>query len=342
MTQEICILRLSSLGDVTHVLPVVRSLQRAWPAVRITWIIGRTESQLLGDVSGVEFLPFDKRGGWEAVRSLRRALAGRRFDVLLHMQRSVRANLLSTLVRADRRIGFDRLRSAELHGLFINEHIAYRERQHVLDLLGSFIEPLGLVPGEPCWQIPVPEEAAEFAQAQLPTGLPVLIINPCSSQPLRNWHAAGYAAVADHAASLHGYRIVLCGGRSAAERRMGDAIRASMHEPALDLIGRDTFKRFLAMLQRAAIVLTPDSGPMHMANAMGTRVLGLHAATPAWGSGPYSDRRFCVDRYEEAALRFTGRPAAQQRWGARLHFPGVMDLIPVAAVIEAFDRSVER
>ena len=168
----------------------------------------------------------------------------------------------------------------------------------------------------------------------------MLLISACSSKPVRNWNAGGYAAVANHAMQQHGWRVVLCGGRTDAERQMGDAINAALQQPALDLIGKDTFKRFLALLQRADLVLTPDSGPMHMANAMGAKVLGLHAATPAWTSGPYSDRRFCVDRYEEAALRFKGKPAAQLPWGTRIHAPGVMDLITAADAIEAFERCV--
>jgi len=340
MTQSICILRLSSLGDVVNVVPMLRDLQQQLPGAHITWIIGKTEQRLLGDIEGVEFVGFDKRGGWAAVRELRRQLGGRQFDALLIMQRSLRANLLSTFIKARRRIGYDFTRSAELHSAFINERIAHREQQHVLDLLGSFIEPLGLTPGVPRWDIPVPAEAREFAEQQLPDGAPVLLISACSSKPVRNWNAVGYAAVANHAMQQHGWRVVLCGGRTDAERQMGDAINAALQQPVLDLIGKDTFKRFLGLLQRADLVLTPDSGPLHMANAMGAKVLGLHAATPVWTSGPYSDRRFCVDRYEEAALRFKGKPAAQLPWGTRIHAPGVMDLIAAADAIEAFERFV--
>ena len=337
MTQSICILRLSALGDVVNVVPMLRDLQQQRPQARLTWIIGATERRLVGDIEGVEFITFDKRGGWAAVQAVRRELAGRRFDALLIMQRSLRANLLSTFIRARRRIGYDSTRSAELHSLFINQRIAHRPQQHILDLLGSFIEPLGLTPGPPRWDIPVPDEAREFALQQLPDGPPVLLISPCSSVAARTWSAAGYAALANHAMQVHGWRVLLCGGRSEAERRMGDAIQALLVRPAQDLIGKDTFKRFLALLQRTTLVVSPDSGPLHMANAMGVPVLGLHAATPAWGSGPYSDRRWCVDRYDEAALRFKGKPADQLPWGTRIHEPGVMDLITPEAVIAAFE-----
>jgi heptosyltransferase I len=335
--RSICILRLSALGDATHVVPLVRRLRRAWPQTKITWIIGRPEHRLVGAIEGVEFIVYDKRGGMAALRALRSALAGRRFDVLLLAQLALRANVLSLLVRAERRIGFDRRRSRELHGLFVRERIRFRERQHLLAAIASFVEPLGLGVEEPRWDFPIPSEARAFAARTLPDGDPVLIVSPCSSHPLRNWNPAGYAAVAEHAARRHGFRVVLCGGRSAAERAMGDAILAATRAPVLDLIGKDTFPRLFALMERAAVVLTPDSGPMHFANAVGAKVIGLHAATRAWRSGPYSDQRFCVDRYDEAARKFKGRPAEALPWAMHIEYPGVMDLIRTPDVIDAFE-----
>src|ERR671913_274269 len=76
--------------------------------------------------------------------------------------------------------------------------------------------------------------------------------------------------------------------------------------------------RLPALLERADLVLTPDSGPMHIANAMGTKVLGLHAASNPKRSGPYSDLRYCVDRYADAARRYLGEPASELKWGAKI------------------------
>ncbi|MFM1884885.1 MAG: hypothetical protein RL026_42 [Pseudomonadota bacterium] len=336
--ESVCLLRLSALGDVVNTVPLLRTLQTALPQARITWIIGRAEHKLLGDIEGVEFIVFDKKAGRAAVRELEQALDGRRFDALLVLQRSLRANLLSLRIRARLRVGYDWQRSAELHSLFVNRRIAFRPRQHSLDLMHSFAEPLGITPGPVRWDIPVPQEDRDWAAAQWPEGQPVMLLSPCSSQVARNWHARGYAALAEHAARQHGCRIVLCGGRSTLERQMADAIIAAMQAPVLDLVGKDTFKRFLGLLQRATVVVTPDSGPMHMARAMGAPVIGLHAATPAWGSGPWGDTRWCVDRYEDAALKYAGKPADTLKWGRRLQFPGVMDLVTVDDAIAAFER----
>ena len=333
--RSICLLRLSALGDATHVVPLLRTLRRAWPEVPITWIIGKAEAKLLEGLDGIEFVTFDKGAGLAGIADLRRKLAGRRFEVLLQMQLALRANLLSGLVRADRRIGYDRARSKEGHSLFINERIPSGGK-HVLDVFGKFCEPLGLSQDRVEWNLPVPGEAREWAAEQLPEGPPTLLVSPCSSHVLRNWRPERIAAVADHAAA-RGWRVLLCGGRSALERQVGDTILQAMRFPAQDLIGKDTFKRFLALLERATLVLSPDSGPAHMANAMGTKVLGLFACTDAERSGPYSDRRWTVNRYEQAALQFLDRPATTLRWGKRVEFPDTMDLISVEDVVERFN-----
>ena len=336
--RSICLLRLSALGDVTHVVPLVRTLQRAWPEVSLAWVIGTGEHRLLEGLPGVEFLVYDKRSGLRGMRELRRQLHGRRFDALLQMQVAARANLLSGFIPARRRIGYDRSRSKDLHGLFVNERIADRPGIHVLDAIGSFCEPLGLRQTTVNWDLPVPGAAREWARAQWPDdGVPTLLVSPCSSHVLRNWRPERYAAVADHASS-RGWRIVLCGGRSDLERNMADAILAALRAPALDLVGKDTLKQLPALLERADLVMTPDSGPTHIANAMGTKVLGLHAASNPQRSGPYSDLRYCVDRYDDAARRYLGKPAAELKWGTKIERDGVMDLVSVGDGIAAFER----
>ena len=333
---SICLLRTSAIGDVTHVVPLVHTLRRAWPQARLTWIVGKLERRLVGDLPGVEFVTFDKGAGWAGMRAVREALKDHRFDALLQMQVAMRSNLLSLGIKANRRIGYDKARSKDLHGLVINERIPARTGEHVLDAIGSFCEPLGLKQTDVRWDIPIPDEARVWAAEQLPPGGPVLLVSPTSSHALRNWRPERYAAVMDHAAQ-RGWRVMLIGGPSPLERRMADAVLAACRLQPVDLTGKDTLKRLLAMLSRASLLLTPDSGPMHMANAVGCKVLGLHAASNPDRSGPYSDRRWCVNKYDEASQRYLGKPASQIPWGSKIEKPGVMDLIGVDDVIERFE-----
>ena len=336
--QSLCLLRLSALGDVTHVVPLVRTLQRHWPQARLHWVIDKGGFKLLEGLEGVTFHTYDKKTGLAGMRALRAELPAEGFDALLQMQVALRANLLSAFIRARRRIGYDRRRSKDLHGLVINERIPDRPGIHVLDAIGSFCEPLGLKQTGVTWDLPVPAAAHVWARAQWPTdAMRTLVISPCSSHERRNWYADRYAAVAAHAAA-QGWRIVLCGGRSDLERRTADAIIGAMRAPALDLVGKDTLKQLPALLARADLVMTPDSGPMHIANAMGTAVLGLHAASNPLRSGPYSSVRYCVDRYDDAARRYRGKPASELKWGAKIEHDGVMALITVDDAIAAFER----
>ena len=335
---SICLLRTSAIGDVTHVVPLIRTLQQVWPQTSLTWIVGKLERKLVGDLPDVEFVTFDKSAGWAGMREVHKALRGQRFDALLQMQVAMRSNLLSLGIKAKQRIGYDTARSKDLHGLVIDRRIPARSGEHVLDALGSFIEPLGLKQTQVRWDIPVPDEAHAWAAEALPGDTPTLLVSPTSSHALRNWRPERYAAAMDHAAS-RGWRVVLIGGPSPGERAMADAVLAACQRAPLDLTGKDTLKRLMALLTRAELVLTPDSGPMHMANAVGTKVLGLHAASNPDRSGPYSDRRWCVNRYDDAAQKYFGKPASALAWGTKIERPGVMDLITVDDVIDRFDAA---
>ncbi len=335
---SICLLRTSAIGDITHVVPLLHTLQHAWPQTSLTWIIGKLERKLVGDLPGVEFVTFDKAAGWSGMRSVHAALRGRRFGALLQMQVAMRSNILSMGLKADRRIGYDKARARDLHGLVINERIPARMGEHVLDAIGSFCEPLGLKQTRVRWDIPIPDEANTWAAEQLSGDRPILLVSPSSSHALRNWQPERYAAVIDHAAS-RGWSAALIGGPSALEREMADTVLAASTSNPLDLTGKDTLKKLIAMLGRAQLVLTPDSGPMHMANAVGARVLGLHAASNPDRSGPYSDRRWCVNKYDEAARKYLGKPASEIPWGSKIEKPGVMDLIGVDDVIERFEAA---
>ena len=322
-------------------VPVARTIQKHWPATELSWIIGRGEARLVDGIPGIEFIEFDKAGGWSSYRSLARRLRHRRFDVLLCPQVSFRANMVSALVRADLKVGYDRTRAKDLHSLFLRQRVAPAPRQHVLDGFFSFIEHLGLHERDLRWDYHIPDEAREFARRHLPEGRLNVLISPCSSHPLRNWSALNYAAFADHAVRVLEARVILCGGPSALERQMGEEIEKHMQTEALNLIGQDTLKQFLALLEGADVLVSPDSGPAHMAAGVGTPVIGLYAASNPHRSGPYLSREWCVDKYAEAARTFRNTSENELKWGTKLEYEGVMDLISVDEVTAKLKALVE-
>jgi heptosyltransferase I len=336
--RSVCLLRLSAIGDTCHAVPLLRVLQRAWPQTRFTWIIGSNEAKLLRLLHEVEFITVDKRAGLAELPRLRTLLAGRRFDVLLHLQLALRASLIAACVRADIKLGFDRARARELQWLFTNARVAARSRQHVLDSFLGFAAALGVADCTPRWEVPLPEEALQYAQRLIPPATPTLVLSPCSSHPLRNWLAQRYAQVADYAAQRHGLRVILCGGPSALEREVGAAIEATARTPLINQIGRDTLPQLLALLARATALVSPDSGPAHMATLVGTPVIGVYAATNPARSGPYRSSAWCVDGYQRAAQRFLGKPAQELAWGTKIERPDVMQLIEVPEVTGKLDQ----
>jgi len=338
--KSICILRLSAIGDVTHVIPVVLSLQEQIPGVKITWVIGKIEAKLIGDLPGVEFIIFDKKAGRAGYADLRRQMKARWFDALLHMQVAFRANLASACIPAKIRVGYDKARSKDLHSLFINRRIAPAAQQHVRDCLASFLEPLGLKAAPPRWTIPLSDSDHEFARQHLASGRTNLVISPCASHKLRNWPAERYAQIADYAIRQHGMNVLLVGSPAPFELEYCEAIESAMEEKVQNICGKDTLKQLTALMTHADLVVAPDTGPAHIASAVGTDVLGLFAASNPNRSGPYNSIQWCVNRYPEALQKFTGKTVDEARWGAKAEFEGAMELITVQDVTEMLDQWV--
>src|SRR5579864_6651042 len=243
--RSLCILRLSAIGDTCHLVPIVRTLQQAWPATQLTWIVGRTEARLMKLIEGVEFITVAKGAGLAVRRALRARLGGRRFEVLLHMQLALRASLLAQAVPADLKVGFDRARARELQWLFTNARIAPNTREHVLDSFFGFLTALGIRERLLRWDLPLPETARAYAGRLIPDAQPTLIISPCSRHTRRNWPLERYAALAAHGASRHRMRVILAGGPSEAERRMGAAIAEATGTALINQIGQDTLPELL-------------------------------------------------------------------------------------------------
>lgn len=340
---RLCLIRLSAIGDVTHMIPIIHTLQHYWPNTALTWVLGKLEAELVGDLPGVEVVTFEKVGGLAALRGLRRRLAERRFDVVLQMQTALRANVAGLAVRADRRLGYDQNRSRNGHGLFINRRIDANPRQHVLDGFFDFLRALGLEKRDLRWTLPVPQEARAFAAEHLAADRPVLAINPCSSvrpRNWRNWQPERYAAVADYAADVYGMQVVLTGGPSPAERAFGEAVAQAMRHAPMNLVGATSLKELLAVLKRATALVAPDTGPAHMGTVAGIPVIGLFGTSNPLRTGPYLSQEWAVNRYPENLMRFAGTTLARASWGQRVRHPEAMAAIEVGDVTAKLDAVI--
>ncbi|MCX7553529.1 glycosyltransferase family 9 protein [Marinicella sp. S1101] len=336
--KSICIFRLSAIGDVTHMIPVVKTLQHEFPKLSITWVIGKVEHKLLRGLPGVKFIVFDKNSGYTGLMQLRRSFAGQRFDALLQMQLSLRANIISRFIPAKRRIGFDKKRSKELHGMFINERIPYLRDCHVLDGFMQFADYLGCQQRIMDWQLPLNEGDKQFANTCIQKNQPNVVISPCSSHELRNWSSQKYATLADQLVTEYGAHVILVGSPSPSEKAFVESIENQCQQAVLNVAGKDTLKQLWHLLSCADLVISPDSGPLHMAGAVATPVIGLLAASNYRRSGSYQYPQLTVDKYPEACHKFLNKSDKAVKWGTKTEYPGAMDLIEVTDVMAKVDQ----
>ncbi len=323
---RVALVRMSAIGDTVHAIPVAASIRRAWPSCHITWVIQPLPHELMRGRPDVdEFVLFHRERGVRAYRDFRRDIANRSFDLVLDMHPYFKAAVVTRLMDAPLRVGYDRARSRDLSWLATNRRIPARPPGHVQDQYFEFLDYIG-VPTVPEWDFHFTPEEREARGRWLEKGdgRPILAVATRSSRPEKDWILDRTARVLDVAARDFGYRTILVGGPSAGEAadaaRLGDLCR---HPPDVEL-HRD-LRRMTWLLDASDAVLSPDTGPLHIAVALGTPTIGLFGFTDPKRVGPY--RRFAdllVDRYT--------RPGETEP--SRVTRPGNMESISEEDVIE--------
>jgi len=304
--REILIVMLSALGDAVHVLPVVNALKRAWPDARITWVIQPVPHQLVQNHEAVdEFLVFHRRRGAQAIQSyreLRRQMHGRHFDLLINLQVYLKAGLITALAPADVKLGFDRKRARDLNWLFTTHRIPPRPTAHVQDQYLEFVEYLGVEPHPVEWRLHL--TAAERAAQRdffAPLGRTCAIVVG-TSKPQKNWAPDRYARVIDELETSFGLRCVLVGGPAPIEREAADRITECARVKPINALADDV-RRVMWLLDGSALVISPDTGPLHLARALDRPVIGLYGYTNPKRYGPY---RKYQDLIVDGYARFPG------------------------------------
>lgn len=296
---EILIVMMSAVGDAVHVLPVINAIKRHSPQSRITWLLQPGPATLVGDHPGVdEVLIFDRTLGWSAFADVRRQLAKRHFDLALGLQVYFKAGLITAMATADVKLGFDRKRARDLNFLFTTHRIPAGPFRHVQDQYFEFLQALD-IPHEPVeWNLgPWPDERAWQAEFFRPFRRPAASLVVATSKPQKDWIPERWAEVVDRLYEDHGLQPVLVGGRSPRELAAEEVIMdRAVHKPVSAL--GSGLRRLVSILDGSALVIAPDTGPLHMAVALDRPVVSLMAYTNPKRTGPY--RRFhdlIVDAY---------------------------------------------
>jgi heptosyltransferase I len=338
MIKSICIIRLSALGDVLMLVPLVRTFQAHMPEVKLTWIISRPAYDLVEGMEGVEFIVIDKPGNPVDYYQFSKLMRERRFDVLLAAQASFRANLLIPLIKARRKIGYDSIRAKDGHNWFIHESIA-PGNDHTLEGFLKFAKPLGLSNPVISWDLPIDTSSTEWAIKHLPekNDTPVVLINPAASKPERSWLVERYIALIEHLQNQWHAKVVLTGGPGPYDKELAEAITSKVSVDK-NLVGLTKPKQLLAVIKQADLMICPDTGPSHMAAAVGTPVIALHAVTSADVSGPYPFRHLAVDYYPKAVKLVLNKTPEANVWGTHAHGEDTMRLVVLDDVLQRVDE----
>jgi heptosyltransferase I len=332
--QSICIFRLSAMGDIVMMVPMLRTLQQYFPSTRISWIISRPMHALLEGMDGVDFIVIDKPQSMSDYRGLKKQLAPYHFDVLLCAQSNLRVNRIYPKIKADIKVGFDNKRSREGHRFFVDKQIPFKEN-HLIECFMQFAEMLG---AEPIirWDLPVRDEDRVLAAEQLKgvKGGQWLAINPMASKVDRNWPLTRYVDLINQVSEKWDVNIVLTGGPSKKEVAFSEKIETATNVKLTNLVGKTSLKQLAAVFEKVTVLVSPDTGPAHLACAMGTRVVGLFADITPKLSAPYLCQDLVVDRYPEAMKKYKNKSPDKIKWNQRVHHADAMSLIEVTDVLE--------
>jgi heptosyltransferase I len=320
---RVCIVMMSAVGDAVHVLPVIAALKRAHPAMRVTWVLQPGPAALVrGHALVDEIIEFDRSAGLLGFLGVRRLLHARRFDLVIDLQVYLKAGVITSFTRAPVKLGFDRARARDFNWLFTTDRIAPHAMQHVQDQYFEFCDWLG-VPHEPVDWALGPWEGEREWQREFYSRIerPAVPIVVATSKPDKDWMPERWAEVCDALHADFGMQAVLVGGRSPREQHAERVILERSRHAPLSALGSG-LRNLVSIFDGAALVLSPDTGPLHISVALDRPVVSLIAYSNPKRVGPYRKfRDLMIDAYgdpgEDYPVSMENRPGRMGRIGVR-------------------------
>ena len=317
---SICILRLSSIGDITHMIPVINTLLNHSPKSNITWIIGKTEYALVKNIKGIEFVVFDKKRSLESIRHLMKSLKGRRFDFLLHMQKSLRSRIISFFVRAEKKYNY--------------ENVKVQDKSHVLDTFFLFLQNLGITKKILDWSININDDNNIIKIKKK-----YIVLNPFTSSRrfnFREWKINNYITICKYLSDRYDIDSVVVGGKSNYE--IDESKKIGAEEFIHNLVGKTNLQELYNIINGCEFYIGPDSGTLHIASMLRKPVIGLFATSNPLRTGPYNNMNYVINKYEIALKKYNNKSIHEVKWGARIRNNQAMSLITQDDVIDMADK----
>ena len=327
-TDRVCIMMMSAIGDTVHVLPVLHSLKQANPAMHVTWILQPGPAALVrGHHLVDEIILFDRSQGLRGFLDIRNQLQARSFDLVLSLQVYLKANIIMSFIKAPVKLGFDRDRARDLNWLFTTHQVPPHEMQHVQDQYLEFCEWLGAPISPVTWELgPWNQEERDWQRsfyAKLDRPAAAIVI--ATSKLQKNWLPERWAEVCDALYADFGLQPVLVGGRSPIELEFERVILERAKHKPLSALGNGGLRGLVGILDGAALVLSPDTGPLHITVALDRPVVSLIGYSNPKRVGPY--RKFgdlMIDAYGDPGEEY---PITMENRQDRMHRITVQDVL---------------
>ncbi len=300
--QRIALLKPSALGDIVHGLPVLTALRRRYPQAHITWVVNRSYEPLLCGHRDLDAtLAFDRgaarRGPWAAARAwthFLRELRRGRFDLVVDLQGLFRTGVMAAATGAPRRVGLSTAREGATWFYTDTVAVPTGAALHAVDRCWLVAAAFGVGHLDKEFHIPLPAEAQAWAEEKLAgCPRPWLVLGPGSRWQTKRWPPAHFAALARRARAEHGGTAIFVGGKE--EVGLAQAVRTHLHGPVVDVTGTTTLPQLAALLARADVLLANDTGPLHLAAALGRPVVAPYTCTQVRLNGPYGQENNAVE-----------------------------------------------
>lgn len=301
---KVGVLRLSALGDAVLTIPLIETLVASSRFSEVVWITTQQVVELLGPIEKCRFVVVEKTNSLASFNRNWKILRNENLETLILAQASFSAHLVSVLIRAKRKIGFDQRRGKDLHRFFIDESIPYRD-EHFVEAYLSFAAKLKISPkaDRSFWFSAFKHIDLDFGKKFRVVDKFLILVNPCPSKHERRWIQEGYRLLIKTLLE-HNCTPVIIGGNHAEEQSFNLKVAEGFGSRVTNLTGSLNLKNWASLLKEADLVVAPDTGAIHLANALGTPVVGLYAVANPLLTGPFRNLQHSVNKYPEAVKKF--------------------------------------
>jgi len=307
------IVRLGALGDIVHALPLAAALRSTWPDARVDWLVDvkhRAIFDYLGGLSTIVHVDTRRLRGPTGIVAVVRALRAVRYDVAIDAQGLLKSATLAYLAGAGHVVGLARKHLREPLASWAYDTRVEPAGPHVVDNALALAQAIGAQPGPPRFALQPPASdivARVRAMLGLAAGQPFALINPGAAWPNKRWSAERFGAVARHLRARHGWTSMVAWGPGEDDLARAVVIAA---DGAAAIAPATSLGELLAIVGAAGLVVSGDTGPLHLAAALGTPIVGIYGPTDPARNGPWSPADVTLSRHGACACHHQRRCTA--------------------------------